>query len=251
MEDSMPKLSSCVTGSRLVVRGGDFVDEVINDRELDEIVIADSAKLNGIRFDRLRIGYGSLGAGRGTSVYINCEFVGCTLNFSSLGQATFIGCRFSRSKIKGWLALSAEFVNCQFSSRLERVVFDARPSVEIENQHGRAVNRYIGNDFTDSEFVDVSFRGGVDLSRQVLPSSGEGFYIVDALRGYEFVLEELRQRNESWIKDLAIFVDVRLENARRGQLQDYVSPRDVARASTLEEARSLLMGLLDQVSERV
>ncbi|MGX1612586.1 hypothetical protein ACWIF8_01670 [Micromonospora chalcea] len=223
----------------------------MGDRFIDELVIADGAELDGVRFEGLKVSYGSLGAGRGEVVYTACEFSDCVLNLNSVGSARFVECRFVGSKIKGWLALNAEFIDCQFSSKLERIVFDRRPADDVARKGGRTVNRYVGNDFGLSEFLDVTFRGGIDLKQQVLPRTGEGFYLEDAEVGYATLLGEVLQLEEPWMRDIIAFLEVRLENSRQGQVQDYVSPRDVLRASRAEEARSLLTDILSRVSERV
>jgi hypothetical protein len=43
----------------------------------------------------------------------------------------------------------------------------------------RERNGFIGNDFSSADFVDVDFRGGIDLTKQILPTGPDYIYIAD------------------------------------------------------------------------
>ena len=43
----------------------------------------------------------------------------------------------------------------------------------------RERNGFIGNDLSSADLVDVDFRGGIDLTKQILPSGPDYIYIAD------------------------------------------------------------------------
>lgn len=246
----MNTLASQIKGGRLIVDGGEFDNQEISAcPKIDEMVIANGARLNNVKFGGLRIKYGNLGAGIIPVVYTACVFDDCRLFINSIGRATFVNCSFNNCSIKGWLALNAEFIQCSFVAELERVVFDARPSLQVVSQLRRSVNRFAENDFTGSSFRDVAFRGGISLRRDLLPMESGGYFLPDARLAYSRMRDRLKQINQPWVVDLGAFIEVRLENCLEGQSEDYVSPHDVSSVGSHPGGRLMLQDLLSEVGE--
>jgi hypothetical protein len=247
----MNVLVSRVEGSRLIVDGGEFDEQEVFAPTLDELVFANGARMNGVRFRGLRIKHGSFGAGRIPVTYAGCVFDDCRFVISSIGRATFINCKFTNCSIKGWLALNAEFLRCSFVAKLERVVFDARPSPQVVSELRRSVNRFEENDFTGSSFRDVAFRGGISLERDLLPKEVGGYFLPDARLAYSRIRDQLNRIDQSWVIELSAFIEVRLENCLQGQSNDYISPSDIRAAASHPSGSSMLQDLLDKVGERL
>lgn len=240
----MQRLDKYLTGTRLIVHGGVFSEQEFSNPKIDEIVVANGARLDRVVFRSIKIKHGSLGAGSVESHYDGCVFVNCELGVSSVGRATFRNCRFENSKIRGWISLSAQFVDCVFESRLERVVFDAHPLPNVAAELGRERNRFEGNDFRGSIFRDVAFRGGVQLAQDLMPTLDGGYFLRDGESAYTRSVSRVRGIDSSWANDVLAFLEVRLQNCRRGQVQDYISPLDVVAATGDPDGRAVLNELL-------
>lgn len=226
------------------MHGGVFIEQEFANPKIDEIVVANGAKLDRVVFRSIKIKRGSFGAGSAESHYERCVFVNCELSVSSVGRATFRNCRFESSKIKNWISLSAQFVGCVFESRLERVVFDAQPLPNVAADLGRERNRFEGNDFGGSIFRDVAFRGGVQLAKDLMPTEDGGYFLRDGEAAYSRAVSRVREIDSSWANDVLAFLEVRLQNCRRGQVQDYISPLDVATATRDPDGRASLNEML-------
>ncbi|TDB81978.1 hypothetical protein [Micromonospora sp. KC721] len=242
---------SYVAGSRLIIDGRDVRDEVFSSRGIDELVIANGSRLSRVTFRGLGISYGSLGAGVGQSSLEGCLFDRCRMHLASIGRVGLKDCRFERCRIKGWLCLEAEFTGCWFGAKLERVVFDAGLTEAGSRELGRSRNRFGENDFSASEFRDVAFRGGVELTRELLPQTPGGFYFEEAEKAYGHVCRALEGVKLRDSVGLEAFLRVRLDNAMRGQRQDYVSPLDVRGAVADPEAQSFLRDSFRHVGEEM
>jgi len=82
--------------------------------------------------------------------------------------------------IQDFFGVTVEFIDCAFSGRIEKAVFQGSVPEEDRPQFGRATNEFRGNDFGDAELVDVAFRGGIDLTEQKLPEGAGYLYLSDA-----------------------------------------------------------------------
>ncbi|MFE0530439.1 hypothetical protein ACFW0V_22870 [Micromonospora parva] len=247
----MDTIYSRINEGRLVVDGGEFEDQELKSPRIDELVIANGAQLANVRFHDVRIKHGSFGAGRAAVTYTGCQFENCRLAITTVGRANFINCSFAGSYIKGWFALSAEFLQCSFSSELKHVVFDARPSPQVKLDLRRTKNRYENNDFTASSFVDVSFRGGIELKREFLPKSPGGFFLPEARAAYSSMADKVRTLRDPWAVDLLAFLEVRLDACLEGQEQDYVSPADIGRTTKSADGQQVLQNLFTEVAEQL
>jgi hypothetical protein len=102
--------------------------------------------------------------------------VGASLIGISPGHARFDTCKFERTSIRKWIGTCAEFVDCQFSGRVETTKFFGRPSGACAQQVDRDSNEFRGNDFHRAALFDVGFVAGIDLDAQKLPVGDE--YVV-------------------------------------------------------------------------
>jgi hypothetical protein len=65
------------------------------------------------------------------------------------------------------------------------------------NGCGRAGNEFHGNDFSAMDFRDVAFRTGIDLTKQILPSGEDYFYLPHAASA----VAQAKSRIASWDND--------------------------------------------------
>jgi len=155
------------------------------------------------RFERMRVDHAALGAGMELSEYLDCSFDGSKLTLHSGGFTRFERCSFRNVELRSWDADHVELIDCVFTGRLRTARFwgSPLPSTAQDNyeedlrflaREGRPVpagyrelalrskNEIHGNDFSNAEFANVSFRRGVDLSSQRLPSGDDYLYLPDA-----------------------------------------------------------------------
>jgi hypothetical protein len=206
-----------------VVEGAHF-----NDLPVSDLTVANGSTLVETIFERLNIKYGSLGAGRQMSEFIDCRFERCHLELESLGAARLIRCRFVNVELVNWFCLKAEFIDCSFSGRLRKIVFNAalRPVDQAELRRTR--NRYENNDFQKCAFRDVAFRGGIGLDPALLPEEPGGIFLPNAAEAYASALKRVeKDKDEGVRKNAGAFLRVRRDNAVRGQRQDYIAPADL------------------------
>jgi uncharacterized protein YjbI with pentapeptide repeats len=137
-------------------------------------------RMEGCHFQNVRINDAQFGAGRENSEFIQCVFDGARMKRVSGGPSRFVRCSFRNVDIRHWIARAVELVDCVFTGRLRETVFNGRVPEELRGYIGRSINEFDGNDFSNTDFVDVGFRTGVDLTKQKLPSGPEYLYLPDA-----------------------------------------------------------------------
>jgi hypothetical protein len=202
--------------------------EHFSDLPVRKLTVANGSTLVRTVFEGLNIRYGSLGGGRQMSEYVDCRFERCHLELEAPGAARLIRCQFASVELVNWFCLNAEFIDCSFSGRLRKVVFDAalRPMDQVEL--GRPRNRYENNDFRKCTFRDVAFRGGIELDPALLPEEHGGIFLPDAAEAYSAALQQVEAHKNQDVRQYAgAFLRVRLDGAVRGQRQDYIAPADL------------------------
>jgi hypothetical protein len=165
-------------GERFVTSRETFRNVDFSGRKLLGGFSSEGSQFIGCRFDSAVIESASFGEGRLMSEYRGCSFDSARLSMGPGGFARFVDCSFEKTNIVGWFCYNVELIDCTFSGRLRRVVFNGAVRSEDQPYVGRTVNRYEGNDFSRAELVDVSFQSGIDLDRQKLPT-GDGYFILD------------------------------------------------------------------------
>lgn len=80
--------------------------------------------------------------------------------------------------------------------RAERVALEARLARASEatgqDSLDRSVNEFHGNDFRGMDLVDVAFRRGIDLTKQVLPEDDDYVLVADARTAVERACDAVR-----------------------------------------------------------
>jgi hypothetical protein len=71
-------------------------------------------------------------------------------------------------------------IDCGFPETTVRAsVFHGISGAAQDGSPKRKRNEFIGNDFSSADLIDVDFRGGIDLEKQMLPTGSEYIYIAD------------------------------------------------------------------------
>jgi len=155
------------------------------------------------RFDRMRVRCVDFGSGTEVSEYIDCSFDRSRLTMGPSGFERFVRCSFRDVDLRNWDCYSVDLVDCVFTGRLRTVSFwgalppsmgrnDYEAHVRWREKQGlgpppdavralmlRESNEFAGNDFSGADLVKVSFRGGVDLEAQRLPTGPDYLYLPD------------------------------------------------------------------------
>jgi hypothetical protein len=71
-------------------------------------------------------------------------------------------------------------IDCTFSGRLKAAIFNGMVPEDERAMIGRVSNEFRGNDFSALDLIDVTFRTGIDLSKQILPSGEDYLYLPHA-----------------------------------------------------------------------
>lgn len=122
----------------------------------------------------------AFGAGTQVSEYVGCNFDGAKLMMGAGGNARFVDCSFDKTTIQSWFCFEVELIDCQFTGRLRKVIFNGTVPPDRQVDVGRLRNCFEGNDFSQADLFDVGFRTGIDLSKQRLPDGDEYVYLPDA-----------------------------------------------------------------------
>lgn len=179
------------------------------------------------RFDNMRVDDFSFGAGMAVSEYLDCTFDGSHLIHGG-GYARFVRCSFRNVQLRDWFCFEAEFVDCVFTGRLRKCIFNGTVPEEHRSWVGRERNEFRGNDFSGAEFVDVSFRTGIDLDLQRLLSGPDYLYVPDAAAA----IERAKRGLADWKPDTEhqrlalVIVGVYAEDVNDGQQQLFLRPSD-------------------------
>ena len=113
----------------------------------------------------------------------------------------------------------------------------------------RERNEFHDNDFSHAQMTEPDFRGGIDLTRQRLPSGPEYFYVADAAS----TIARLRSGIEKWnsspeVRRAALIIaDTLTRTVKEGQHQLFLRPEGYYRMSEdtfPREALDKVFGLL-------
>jgi uncharacterized protein YjbI with pentapeptide repeats len=109
------------------------------------------------------------GGGMEDTRYVNCTFDRSFIRAKAPGNATFESCSFLNVEVIEFLGHAIEMINCKFTGVIRNTFFNGQILADAAAELGRERNRFEGNDFSGARFLDVSFRTGIDLSKQKLP----------------------------------------------------------------------------------
>jgi uncharacterized protein YjbI with pentapeptide repeats len=188
---------------------------------------SDGCRFELCNFNGVSIGSASFGAGRRVSEYRGCTFDGAVLRMGPGGNATFIDCSFQDVSIENWFCDAVELINCRFSGLLRKAIFNGSVPPREQEFLKRSENRFIDNDFSGARLIDVSFRGGVDLQLQKLPSGEDYTLIDDSARFAHWAEAEVRNWVDAKMQDAARgFLRLLEERLAGGQVQEFVRVKD-------------------------
>jgi hypothetical protein len=132
----------------------------------------------------------NLGDGLTQSTYTDCIFEGCDFAFGAIGNARFTRCSFNRCRLFNLLGTKLEMINCTFpETRIKKAVFHRIFASAVPGRAARNSNEFSGNDFSTADFIDVDFRGGIELATQVLPGGPEYIFVADTRLASELAHE--------------------------------------------------------------
>jgi hypothetical protein len=121
-------------------------------------------------------------------------------------------------------------VDCVFSGKLRKTVFNGTVKPEDQSVVGRHTNEFRGNDFSRAKLEDVSFRTGIDLERQKLPEGPSYLYLPDAEAAIQAVRREVIAWSDLDLRQEAMAtlnaLTVELEGGQRQLLLDIHKPAD-------------------------
>jgi hypothetical protein len=246
MAEQRIKVDARVVG-RVKIRESDYLDfdrvdlagEDFSGRKLVGFS-AEASRFRECRFERLKVENAYFGAGMEKSEYVDCSFDRSRIRAPAPGRVRFVRCSFRDVRLREWFCWDADFIDCVFTGKAKKMIFNA----DSPEQRGHTVNEYRGNDFGGMDLVDCVFRGGVDLSKQVLPSGEDYVLLRDARNAIvraraEVALWENDARREEGLALLRLFDG----EADRGQEDLFLRPADYAaydHPDTLRELFSIL-----------
>jgi len=180
--------------------------------------------------EKVKIGDAAFGAGGEQSLYVDCSFDGARIEAATPGNARFECCSFRDVKLKNWFCWELEFVDCVFTGRGDKLLFNGVPDERRHKAIGRSVNEYRGNDFSGMDLRDCAFRRGIDLDAQTLPS-GAGHLV---LRDARAAVVAARREVSGWEDDerrvgALQLLEIWMEDVTNGQDQLYLRSDDYAR----------------------
>lgn len=139
----------------------------------EERFTAIAAVFEDCNFSRVRCRNTDLGSGMVPTVYRRCCFDNANLTFLPGGAVKFEDCSFVGARLSKWSASSGSVTGCRFSGKLYQCIFWG------PRREGGGLDPFERNDFSGAEMKDCSFRAGIDLTQQMLPSGPEFFYAAD------------------------------------------------------------------------
>ena len=102
-------------------------------------------------------------------------------------------------------------MDCVFSGKIKKAFFNGTVPQEDQNELGRRVNDFCGNDFTNVDLIDVGFRSGIDLLKQKLPFGLEYLFLPDAISAIAYASQEVSKWQESKLQQNVVAILKALE----------------------------------------
>jgi hypothetical protein len=166
--DSEPKQPPLPSGDRVIaigratLRNVDFRKARFDRFALDRCLYL-SCDFRGVTLDRR---WQALFSADPINTFRDCHFDEADMRKVRPDRSRFERCTFHDTRMDGWRAEAAEFVDCRFSGALGAVTFFGSPAGNAGHGLGRARNEFHGNDFAGTHLAGVTFTRGIDLHRQ-------------------------------------------------------------------------------------
>lgn len=226
---------------------------------------AQGSTFTDCKFDRIKVGHASFGAGTEESRYVRCSFDRAALTFLG-GYVRFVGCTFRNARFIDPSSDYLEFVDCSFTGRITGLQLRGAPH-RGQNRYDaglrglarqgrpeppgyrelvlRPGNQIHGNDFAGAELVNVSFRFGVDLTAQQLPAGDDYLYLPDAAAAVRRALAAAEQDSSELAGKAKFFLeDVLQREIDYGQRQLLVRTKNFERSKVVPPHILLAVELL-------
>jgi uncharacterized protein YjbI with pentapeptide repeats len=214
-------------GEQLIIEGQRLVGRDLSERRL-QYFCAIGSRFQRCSFRDVKFGDAVWGAGRSQSEYTECCFDGAKFRSVVPGNARFVNCSFLNVRIYEFFGFDVELVDCTFSGRIDSGVLNGTrdplgPRLRLlERLFGRKENEISGNDFSQCELGDFSFRTGIDLEAQRLPTGPHYLHLIDIA----WAIRTGRTAIASWPNDemrrlASILLDLMADDLSAGQQQQF------------------------------
>jgi hypothetical protein len=171
----------------LVVDRETRVAEKLSNLKLDGFSVIESS-LSRCVFEDIRARSTCFGEGLQQSVLEDCVFRRCHLVFGTVGNVRLVRCQFESCRLENVIGTKLELIECAFpDTTIKKGVFHGRVEASAQVRPRRTLNEIRDNDFSQADLQDVDFRGGVDLTKQKLPTSDEYLFVRDTCKALEIV----------------------------------------------------------------
>jgi hypothetical protein len=204
---------------RIVLDHARLRDEDYSDRKLVQFCTIGS-RLERCRLQNMRIQNAQLGSGREMSEFIECTFDSSSMVMGPGGFARYVRCSFRDVNIRSWFCSAVEMIDCTFSGKLQKAIFSAAVGKADQKYLGRIRNEFHGNDFSSLDLVDVSFRNGIDLTRQQLPTGPQYLFLLDPSSTLERARSEVTKWDVEQLRRAGLAIlDGLIADVKGGQMQ--------------------------------
>jgi hypothetical protein len=178
------------------------------------------SRFSACRFESMKISMFSAGAGTEPSEYVGCFFDGTRMEMHPGGFASFIDCSFRDVVITHWSVKAGDMLNCTFSGKIKTAIFNGTVDPHVQESYGKFRNEFEGNDFSNAEMVDVAFRTGIDLRRQILPAGPDYCYVENGAAALEVAFTVVDGWGDDEVqRGVRALLDRQQDLVRRGQEQ--------------------------------
>jgi hypothetical protein len=224
------KVEARFTGRREKVRDEDYLhveEERLEGEDFARLKLkgfsAYKARFERCSFEKVKIDDAGFGAGDAQSCYVDCSFDGARIEAAAPGDVRFERCSFRDVRLKNWFCWEVELVDCTFTGRGEKLLFNGTPQPDRQKAIGRSVNEFRGNDFSGMDLRDCAFRRAIDLTQNTLPSGPGTLVLADARAAVVAVRREVSGWDDDERRQGALqILEVLMNEVADGQDQVFV-----------------------------
>lgn len=242
-------------GELIKFDGVEACDQDFSGLEPKKILGVAESRFIRCSFERLRTPKVCFGAGPTQSVYVECSFDHSRFKANAPGNARFERCTFRDVKIDYMIGQGLEFIDCVFTGQLKEVVFWGSVGMDqLVGAYGRETNEFTGNDLSGATLIDTGFRGGVDLTKNILPLGIGTLVALDGAETLARVKRRVFEMPDTPLREQAMNMVKSNEMWLRGTVtQEHLWMRRDDRRNVMKgqlvPARELLFDLVKEESE--